>query len=69
VAPLIEREYELRYGLRGGAASDAAARRAEAALMFDASDTDPNIPAITKMLTESYTSLRRVLIHDNRPRD
>jgi hypothetical protein len=69
VAPLLEREYELRYGLRAGTAFDAAARRAEAVLMFDANETDPNIAAITTMLTESYTSLRRVLTHDNTPRD
>ncbi|MCC7010899.1 MAG: hypothetical protein IT184_18955 [Acidobacteria bacterium] len=62
VAPLIERDYELRYRLRPGAASDAAARRAEAALLFDASDVDPNLPAITRLLTASYQSLRRTLV-------
>jgi hypothetical protein len=67
VAPLVEKEYELRYGLRPGAAADAATRRAEAALMFDASRTDPNIPAIIKALTDSYESLRRTIVRTAAP--
>jgi len=61
VAPLIDEEYELRYRLRPGAASEAAARMADAALQFDASKVDPNVPAITRMLTQAYEALRRTM--------
>lgn len=70
LGPLVGRDYELRYRLRPGAASDAATRRAEAMLMFDAEKVDPNIPAITKALTDSYQALRRTLVRtDATPRD
>jgi len=67
VAPLVQREFELRYRLRPGAASDAAARMAEAALLFDHSPADPDIVAITKLLTDAYQALRRSIVQARTP--
>ena len=67
VAPLVSDELELRYGLPAGAASGAAARRAEAALLFENGGRDPNVAAVTKALAESNRMLQRV-INDRRNR-
>ena len=67
VAPLVSEEFELRYGLPAGAASGAAVRRAEAALLFETGGRDPNIGAVTKALADSNLMLQRV-INSNRNR-
>ena len=67
VAPLVGNEFELRYGLPAGATSGAAAKRAEAVLLFDNGGRDPNVAAVTKILTESNQLLQRVIANRRKP--
>lgn len=68
IAPLIAREYAMRYDISEGQATDAALRRAEAMELFDAGGADPRINVITKMLADSYRSLQHAILQPRRAR-
>ena len=68
IAPLIAREYALRYQVTESQAADAAFRRAQAMQLFDADGADPRIAAITKLLAESHASLQESILQPRRAR-
>jgi hypothetical protein len=67
LTPLIAADYGQRYGIGEGRASDAARRRAQVTHLLDAGP-DPDWPAVTSVLTESYAALQRALAAPRRTR-
>ncbi len=57
IGALLAEEYALRYPQAGGRATDAAHLKAQAIKMVDESGVDPDWPAITDALTNSYRAL------------
>ena len=61
VTGFMANEYALRYDHSQGPLADAAIRRAQAAQMRELAKIDPDWPAITALLTDSYRSLAEAL--------
>lgn len=68
VAPLIAREYALRYQISDAQATDAAFRRAEAMQLFESGGADPRLSAVTRLLADSYRALQHALLQPRRPK-
>lgn len=68
IAPLIAREYALRYRITESQAAEAAFRRAEAMELFETGGSDPRISTVTKLLADSYRSLQQAILQPRRVR-